>query len=72
MRRRIAAAERIVERLTGEISRIDAALAAPGLFGRDPAAAAALSKSRAETVAALAEAENEWFAASAELEAAMA
>src|SRR5437763_7813438 len=72
LRRRIAAAERIVERLTGEISRIDAALAAPGLFGRDPAAAAALSKSRAETVAALAEAEKEWFAASAELEAAMA
>jgi ATP-binding cassette subfamily F protein 3 len=72
LRRRIAEAEHAVQRLSDEIVKIDAALAAPGLFARDPAKAAALSKSRAEAADALAGAENDWLAASAELEAAMA
>jgi ATP-binding cassette subfamily F protein 3 len=72
VRRRIADAERTMELLSGKIARIDAQLAAPGLFARDPAKAAALSKARVEAVAALGGAENEWLAASAELEAAVA
>jgi ATP-binding cassette subfamily F protein 3 len=72
LRRRIADAEAAVKRLTQEISRIDTALAAPGLFARDPAKAAALSKARAEAAEMLASAEDDWLAASAEFEAAMA
>jgi ATP-binding cassette subfamily F protein 3 len=70
LRRRIADAETAVQRLTDEIARIDAALADAGLFTRDPAKAAALAKARAAAVSALADAESEWFAASAALEAA--
>ena len=44
----------------------------PGLFARDPAKAAALAKARAEAAHALARAEDDWLAASAEMEAAMA
>jgi len=72
LRRRITEAEGVVARLTEEIARIDAALAEPGLFAREPAKAAALSKARAEAVAALARAEDDWLAASTALEAAMA
>jgi ATP-binding cassette subfamily F protein 3 len=72
LRRRVIETEQTIERLSREIARIDAALAVPGLFARDAAAAAALSKARAEAVAALGKAENDWLAASTELEAAMA
>jgi ATP-binding cassette subfamily F protein 3 len=72
LRRRIADAETAVKRLTQDIARTDAALAAPGLFARDPAKAATLSKARADAAAALARAEDDWLAASAEFEAAMA
>jgi ATP-binding cassette subfamily F protein 3 len=72
LRKRVAEAEKTVKRLSEEIARIDTALAAPGLFGRDPAKAAALSKARADAVAGLTRAEDEWLAASGELEAAMA
>src|SRR3954471_10222787 len=72
LRRRIAEAEAAVKRLTQEIARADTALAAPDLFARDPKKAAALSKARADAVAALARAEDDWLAASAEFEAAMA
>ena len=60
----------MVARLTEEIGRIDASLAEPGLFARDPAKAAALAKARADHVAALAKAEEDWLEASTELEAA--
>jgi ATP-binding cassette subfamily F protein 3 len=70
LRRRIADAEATVKRLTEEISRTEALLAAPGLFARDPAKAAALSKARAAAAEGLAHAEDDWLAASAELEAA--
>ena len=61
-----------MNRLTAEIARLDQALAEPGLFARDPAKAAAMAKSRADQAAALARAEEEWLAASAQFEAAMA
>ncbi len=50
LRRRIAEAETAVKRLGGEIAAIDAALAEPGLFARDPARAAVLAKGRADAV----------------------
>ena len=71
LKRRIDAAEKAVARLTADIATIDAQLAGD-LFGRDPAKAAALSKSRADAAAALAHAEEEWLAASAKYEEAMA
>jgi ATP-binding cassette subfamily F protein 3 len=72
LRRRIGDAEAAVKRFTEEIARIDAALAAPDLFARDPAKAAALAKARAAAVDALAGAEEAWLVASTEFEAAMA
>ncbi len=68
LRRRVAEAESAVKRLTEEIARIDVALAEPGLFARDPPRAAALAKARADAVEALSGAEDDWLAASAELE----
>jgi ATP-binding cassette subfamily F protein 3 len=70
LRRRITAAEAVVTRLNEEIGRIDAALAEPGLFARDSAKAAALAKARADHVAALSKAEEDWLEASTALEAA--
>jgi len=70
LRLRIGEAERSIQHLTGEIARIDAALTAPGLFARAPPNAASLAKARAEAASALAKAEEEWLAASAEYEAA--
>ena len=59
-----------VARLTAEIVVIDAQFG-DGLFARDPAKATALSKARAEAANALAQAEEDWLAASAEYEEAM-
>ena len=70
LRRRSATAEAVVARLNEEVGRIDAALAEPGLFARDPAKAAALAKARAGHIEALAKAEEDWLEASTELEAA--
>jgi ATP-binding cassette subfamily F protein 3 len=67
LRRRVADAEKAVTRLTAEIARLDATLV--DLFARDPSKAAALAKARAEHADALAAAEEDWLAASAELEA---
>ena len=71
LKRRIDAAEESVARLSSEIATIDAQLAGD-LFARDPAKASLLSKARAEAAAALARAEQDWLAASAEYEDAMA
>jgi ATP-binding cassette, subfamily F, member 3 len=71
LRRRIAQAESAVKRLGGEIAAIDAALAEPGLFARDPARAAVLAKERADAASALARAEDDWLEASAAFESAM-
>jgi ATP-binding cassette subfamily F protein 3 len=72
LRARIAATEAEMARLNAEIARIDAALAAPDLFTRDPAQAAVQAKARTHAAAALARSEEEWLAASAAYEAAMA
>jgi ATP-binding cassette subfamily F protein 3 len=71
LRRRITAAETSVKRLEQEIAAIDAALAEPGLFARDPGRAAMLAKSRADAAGALARAEDDWLEASAAFESAM-
>jgi ATP-binding cassette subfamily F protein 3 len=71
LRRRISDADAAVKRLAKEIATIDAALAEPGLFARDPARAAALAKARADAATALARAEDDWLEASAAFESAM-
>jgi ATP-binding cassette subfamily F protein 3 len=71
LRQRVTRAEIAIKRLTGEIERLDRALADGGLFGREPGRAAAIAKERSNTVAALARAEEEWLAASSEFDAAM-
>jgi len=72
LRARIVAAEEEMARLSRELERIDAALAAPDLFTRDPARAAAQAKARSEAAAALARSEEEWLSASAAYETASA
>ena len=72
LRQRVARCEAAVGRLNDEIARIDATLAKAGLFAREPAKAAALAKARAEAVASLRSAEDDWLAASAAFEAANA
>jgi ATP-binding cassette, subfamily F, member 3 len=65
-------AERDVAALHGEIEKIDAALAAPGLFVEDPAKGEALSKKRGETMKRLEAAEARWIEAAESYEAASA
>jgi ATP-binding cassette, subfamily F, member 3 len=71
LRARIVRAEAVIERLTQEIAKLDAALAQPNLYD-DPARATVLAKARAEAAAALATAEADWLTASTEYESAMA
>jgi ATP-binding cassette subfamily F protein 3 len=71
LRRRITQAEAAVKRFGQEIATLDASLAEPGLFARDPARAAVLAKARADAVSALARAEDDWLDASAAFESAM-
>jgi ATP-binding cassette subfamily F protein 3 len=72
LRTKIAAAEKAIAANKSEIARLDAALAASGLFARDPKKAVALAKARSDAVAALAQAEEDWLEANAAYEAAMA
>ncbi len=67
LKQRISNAEAEIERITGIIAKIDAALALPDLFKRDPKQAAQLGKARASATDALARAEEEWLAASSEI-----
>jgi ATP-binding cassette subfamily F protein 3 len=71
LKRRVSEAEKTMARVAAEIARFDAALA-DGLFARDPARAAALSKQRAQAAAALADAEEEWLSASTAYESGLA
>jgi ATP-binding cassette, subfamily F, member 3 len=71
LRRQITEAESTIARLNKEIARIDNVLADSGLFAREPAKAAQLSKDRSIAVNALAQAEDAWLVASEALEAAM-
>jgi ATP-binding cassette subfamily F protein 3 len=56
--------------LTRQLAKLDATLSDGELFAREPARAADLSKTRANVVAAIAKAEEEWLAASTALETA--
>jgi ATP-binding cassette, subfamily F, member 3 len=66
LKQKISAAEAEIERITEIIAKIDAALALPDLFARDPKQAAQLSKARANAVGALQRAEEQWLEASAQ------
>jgi ATP-binding cassette, subfamily F, member 3 len=70
LRERLTRAEAEVARLAREIEKLDASLADGKLFSRDPAQATALAKARSVSAAALAQAEEDWLAAGAELQAA--
>jgi ATP-binding cassette subfamily F protein 3 len=62
-RRRAEAAEAALARASGELAEIDRSLAAPGLFARDPAGAALLTRRRQEAQARMDAAESEWLEA---------
>ena len=62
--------EREVARLHGEIEKIDAGLAAPGLFAKDPGKGEKLSKARADAARKLEAAEASWIEAAEAYEAA--
>ncbi|MGO3930812.1 ABC-F family ATP-binding cassette domain-containing protein [Rhodopseudomonas pseudopalustris] len=64
LKQKIAEAEAEIERITAIIAKIDAALALPDLFTRDPKQAAQLSTARANAQAALHKAEEQWLEAS--------
>jgi ATP-binding cassette subfamily F protein 3 len=70
LRKRISQAEAIIAQLTRQLGKLDNTLSDGELFTREPARAADLAKTRANVVAALAKAEEEWIAASAALETA--
>jgi ATP-binding cassette subfamily F protein 3 len=69
LRKKISEAEAEIERINGIIAKIDAALALPDIFAREPAKAAQLSKARSAATEALQRAEDDWLTASASLEA---
>ena len=68
LKQRVSEAEAEMARISGIIEKIDAALALPDLFTRDPKQAAQLSKARASAADALTKVEEEWLAASSELD----
>jgi ATP-binding cassette subfamily F protein 3 len=59
--RKIAEAEAEIERITEIIAKVDAALALPDLFQRDPQKAAQLARARSAAAEALERAEEEWL-----------
>jgi ATP-binding cassette subfamily F protein 3 len=66
LKHKISETEAEIARINGIISKIDAALALPDLFKRDPKQAAQLAKARAGAESALQRAEEEWLAASSQ------
>ncbi|HYW65003.1 MAG TPA: ABC-F family ATP-binding cassette domain-containing protein [Bradyrhizobium sp.] len=66
LRQKIADAEAEIARISEIIAKIDAALALPELFQRDPKQAAQLGKARAGAASALQRAEEAWLEASAQ------
>jgi ATP-binding cassette subfamily F protein 3 len=68
LRQKVASAEAEIARIGGIIEKIDAALALPDIFTRDPKQAAQLAKARAAAANALQRAEEQWLEASAELD----
>ena len=67
--KRIKEMEAAIARSTRRIEEIDAEMAKPGLFERDPARGAELAKERAQTAGTLAETEDAWLEATTEYEA---
>jgi ATP-binding cassette subfamily F protein 3 len=70
LRKRISQIEGVIAQLTRQLGKLDTTLSDSELFTREPARAVELSKTRANVVAALAKAEEEWIAASSALETA--
>ena len=70
LRKKAAEAEAKMERFHTLIARVDEALSHPEAFAKDAAKAAQLAAQRGELERALAAAEEEWLAASAEMEGA--
>src|SRR5262245_11092640 len=68
LRGRVTKAETELAHLARQLHKLDLTLADGNLFSRDPARAAALSKTRANVVDAIAKAEEEWLAASEALQ----
>ncbi|CEJ12629.1 putative ABC transporter ATP-binding protein YheS [bacterium YEK0313] len=68
--KKVAEIEMAMQRLRDDIAKIDRILAQPGYFQAQPANAAEAARVRAQRAQQLAEAEDAWLAASAELEAA--
>jgi ATP-binding cassette subfamily F protein 3 len=68
LKQRIAEAEAEIARIGEIIAKIDAALALPDLFKRDPKQAAQLAKARATAAGALTRAEEAWLTASSEFD----
>jgi ATP-binding cassette subfamily F protein 3 len=67
-KQRLSDAEAEIARISEIIAKIDAALAMPDLYQRDPKQAAQLGKARTGAAAALQRAEDEWLTASAALD----
>jgi ATP-binding cassette subfamily F protein 3 len=70
LRKQIAAVEERMAKLQDLITRIDAALADPAVFGKDPAKAAQLGAQRGDLEKALVVAEEDWLALTSAFEAA--
>ena len=70
LKQKISDAEAEIERINGIIAKIDAALALPDLFQRDPKQTAQLGKARAGAASALQRAEQEWLEASSQYDGA--
>ncbi|MGE0284769.1 MAG: ABC-F family ATP-binding cassette domain-containing protein [Bradyrhizobium sp.] len=68
LKQKVANAEAEIVRIGAIIEKIDAALALPDIFTRDPKQAAQLAKARTGAAEALQRAEEEWLEASALLE----
>jgi ATP-binding cassette subfamily F protein 3 len=69
LRKRIREIEVRIDRFQKEIGELDAKLANPSLYARNPMDAAFLAKARADATRKLAAAEDEWLSANAEIEA---
>ncbi len=72
LKRRVNSAETEIDRLSRKIAAIDAALADPALYTREPARAQTLARERGELMRAREEAEAQWLSASEAYEAAQA
>ena len=68
LRKKIQKAESDIAQLNKQLAKLDHTLSDGELFTKDPARAAELSKTRANVVAAIAKAEEEWLEASSQLE----